>query len=214
MVKRSEPGAWSREYRMVKRAEQVAATRARILDAARAMLREGVLHDATFDELAARAGTTRVTVYRTFGSKAALLQAITWDELGRVRLDRLDAAHGRPDVRDAVRDVLFENCRMFAELGGTLPAMLELARRDDDIAAIIGATYHGRRHDAMKRLARRISTSGHAVAGWSTRQIVDALLVLTSYESFETLTERRGRSVQAAADELYALARAFVVDDR
>src|SRR5688500_10117519 len=126
-----------REYRMVKRAEQSAATRSRILETAREMLRSGALHEASIEDIATRAGTTRVTVYRAFGSRAAVLQAIMWEELGRVRLDQLDAAHQLPDVIDAVRAVLLENCRMFSELGESLPIMLELARRDDDVAEII-----------------------------------------------------------------------------
>src|SRR3954447_19906984 len=68
-----------RPYRMSKRAAQAATTRQRILDAARAALRDGTYHDATIEELAVRAGVTRVTVYRTFGNKPALLQALTWD---------------------------------------------------------------------------------------------------------------------------------------
>ena len=183
-----------RTYRMSKRAEQAAATRVRILDAAQELLSEGAFHDATMDEVATRAGVTRVTVYRTFGSKPEILQAIAWEALARARLDRVDAAHAEPDVRDAVRAVLHENCRMFTELAGALPLSLELARHDQDVADLVDATYHGRRHEAMERLARRITRAGLRMPGWTTAQVADALLVLTSYEAFDTLTNRRGRT--------------------
>jgi hypothetical protein len=49
--------------------------------------------------------------------------------------------------------------------------------------------------------------------GWSTKQVADALLVLTSFEVFETLTTRRRNSPQAAADTLFALARSFLADE-
>lgn len=199
---------------MSKRAEQAAATRRRILDAAHAALTEGTYHDATMEELAARAGVTRVTVYRTFGSKQALLQALMWDELARARLDLVDAAHANPDVRLAVRDVLRENCRMFSELADSLPLSLELARHDEQVAALVDATYHGRRHRSMEKLARRITQTGLRASGWTTKQVVDALLVLTSFEAFETLTTRRRNSPQAAADTLFALAEAFLSHDR
>lgn len=195
---------------MGKRAEQAAATRERVLAAARQMMRDGALADTALDELALRAETTRATVYRLFRSKQALMQAVTWDELSRARIDRLDAAHQLQDVRSAVHQVLVENCRMFAALGETLPTMLERSRHDPDLAAIVDATYHGRRHESMKRLARRIVKSERAKAGWTAGQIADALLVLTSFESFETLTRRRGRSPRVAADELFALAGAFL----
>jgi AcrR family transcriptional regulator len=202
-----------RPYRMSKRAEQAAATRRRILDAARAALSDGTYHDATMEELAARAGVTRVTVYRTFGSKQTLLQALTWDELARARLDSVDAAHANPDARLAVRDVLRENCRMFADLGDGLPLSLELARHDEEVAALVDATYHGRRHRSMEKLARRIAQNGLRAPGWTTKQVADALLVLTSFEAFETLTTRRRSSPQAAADTLFALASAFLADE-
>jgi AcrR family transcriptional regulator len=200
----------TRPYRLGKRADQAATTRARILETAAELLRTGELHDMSIEQLAARAGTTRVTVYRSFGSKSAVLQAITWDVLGRVRLDLIDAAHAEPDVVDAVRKVLYENCRMFDELGNLLPITLELARRDEEIASIIAATYHGRRHRAMERLARRVMSSGSAAPGWSARQIADAMLVLTSYETLETLTSHRGRTPRQAADALFAMAKAFL----
>jgi AcrR family transcriptional regulator len=199
-----------RPYRMSKRAEQAEATRERILDAARALLAEGAFHDTTMDELAIRAGVTRVTVYRAFGSKQDVLHALTWADLARARLDRVDAAHKIPDVREAVREVLRENCRMFCELGDALPLSLELSRHDHDVAALVDATYHGRRHQAMERLARRISRAGLQAPGWTTKQVADALLVLTSFEAFDTLTNRRGRTPEAAAATLSALASSFV----
>jgi AcrR family transcriptional regulator len=198
---------------MAKRAEQVAATRQRILDAAREALADGTYHDATMEHLAVRAGVARITVYRAFGSKQALLQALTWDELARARLDLVDAAHANPDVRVAVCNVLLENCRMFTELGDSLPLSLELARHDDEVAALVDATYHGRRHRSMEKLARRVARNGLRAPGWTTKQVADALLVLTSFEAFETLTNRRRNSTRAAADTLIALAGAFLSDD-
>ena len=199
-----------RAYRMTKRADQAATTRARIVEVAAEALRSGEFAEISLDELARRAGTTRATVYRSLGSKASLLEAITWDVLASVRLDKLDEAHNEPDVAVAVRRVLYENCRMFSELGDLLPIMLDHSRRDDETAAIINATYHGRRHQAMERLARRIAESGQASPGWQPKRIANALLVLTSYEAFETLTRHRNLSIKAAAAELDALARAFV----
>jgi AcrR family transcriptional regulator len=202
-----------RPYRMAARAEKAAETRARILDAVREMLSDGVFHDAPIDEVANRAGVTRVTVYRAFGSKRGLLEAVTWDSLGRARMDRVDAAHADPDVRTAVRRVLRENCHVFADLGDTMPHTLDLARRDPDVAAIIDGTYHGRRHLAMEELAARIHRERAHAAGWTKQRVADALLVLSSYEAFETLVHRRGHSPQAAGDILFGLATAFLAPE-
>ena len=197
---------------MTTRAERSGATRARILGAVRTLLGEGGFHDASMEAIAARAGVTRVTLYRTFGSRQALLEGLVWDSLAYARLDRVDAAHTHPDVRVAVRQVLRANCQMFAQLAEAMPLALELARFDADMRAVIDTTYHGRRHRAMETLAGRVVTEGFAVPGWTKKRIADALLVLSSHEAFQTLVERRGYTVDKAAESLYRLAGAFLTD--
>jgi len=193
-------------------AERSAATRARILEAVRALLAGGGFHDASMEVIAARAGVTRVTLYRTFGSKQALLEGMAWEALSRARLDRVDTAHAHPDVRVAVREVLRANCEMFAHLAEAMPLALELARFDADIRAFMDATYHGRRHQSMEKLAGRVVREGGAAPGWTKRRIADSLLVLSSHEAFQTLVERRGYAVKEAADSLYRLTGAFLTD--
>lgn len=194
------------------RAERAADTRRRILDAVRTMLAEGGFHEASMDTIAATAGVTRVTLYRTFGSKQALLEGVAWDTLAAARLDLVDQAHATPDVREAVRLVLRANCRMFADLGGTMSLALEVARVDAGMRTIVDATYHGRRHRAMERLAGRIVKEGAAAPGWTKVRITDALLVLSSHESFQTLVTSRGRSPDRAAATLFRMAGAFLAD--
>ena len=195
---------------MSTRAEQTAATRGRILEAARALVAEGNFHTASMEALAERAGVTRVTVYRTFGSRQALLESLFWEMMAVARLDRIDAAHALPDVHDALAEVLRANCEMFAALGASMPLAIDLARSDADMRAIMDATYYGRRPTAMAKLAARMVRDGAAAPGWTKPRIADALVVLSSYESFETLV-RRGHSPAKAAAVLYRMAGAFLV---
>lgn len=58
----------------------------------------------------------------------------------------------------------------------------------------------------MERLAARIVEEGPAAEGWSRKRIADALLVLSSHESFQTLVEHRGYSPARAGDLLAAMA--------
>ena len=59
-----------RQYQMGKRREQVDESRRRVLDAARALLREGGSYTAfTVDAVAKRADVARATVYYQFGTK-------------------------------------------------------------------------------------------------------------------------------------------------
>ena len=78
--------------------------------------------------------------------------------------------------------------------------------------AVIDSTYHGRRHRAMEILAVRVVREGAASPGWTKNRVADALLVLSSHEAFQTLVERRGYSVDRAADFLSRLARGFLAD--
>lgn len=197
---------------MSTRAERTAATRSGIIGAVRDLLAEGGFHNASMEAIAARAGVTRVTLYRTFGSKQALIEGLAWALLADARLDEVDAAHVQPDVRIAVRQVLRANCRMFGHLAEAMPLALELARSDAEMRAFIDATYHGRRHRAMEVLARRVVHEGAAAPGWTKNRIADALLVLTSHECFQTLVEHRGHSVDKAGDLLHHLALAFLAD--
>src|SRR5687768_1240447 len=195
---------------IMSRAERATATRERILDAVGALLREGAFYDSSMEALAERAGVTRVPLYRTFGSKRALIEGLAWHLMGQARLDRVDEAHTDPDARTAVGRVLRANCRMFAQLGESLPIALQLARHDADMRGIVEATYHGRRHRAMEALAGRLVKEGAAAPGWPRRRIADALLVLSSHEAFSTLVEHRGYSVDRAADLLTDLADGFL----
>src|SRR5919198_5048128 len=68
----------------------------RILDAALSLAAASGIRHLTMDDVAQRAGVGRMTVYRRFGDKARLVEALTVRE-GRRCLEELDAAIG-PDA--------------------------------------------------------------------------------------------------------------------
>jgi AcrR family transcriptional regulator len=70
------------------RAEAVAATRDRILDAAHDLYLASDFGDVPLREIAGRAATTVQTVLRHFGSKDGVVDALTEREAGRVAADR------------------------------------------------------------------------------------------------------------------------------
>lgn len=86
------------------RAEAVAATRTRILDAATASFWGAPTMAIPLDEVAERAGVAVQTVLRHFGSRDALLAAAAARESERVARQRDAVAPG--DVDDAVRVLL------------------------------------------------------------------------------------------------------------
>lgn len=96
--------AAKRSYRMRARAESVAETGQRILDATIDLGPELLSDLATLDDVAARAGVTVQTVLRRFGSKEGLISAAAEDVGSRVRGQRNEAPVG--DISGAVANLV------------------------------------------------------------------------------------------------------------
>ena len=199
----------TRPYRLGKRAETAAATRQRILDAGWAEIERAGYRTVSIEAIATRAQVTRVTVYRHFATRGELFEAIAWDRIGRMQLDRLDTARAHPDVVEATRLFLLENCSFFAEIGPILRAMIDVEREEPEIAAVLALTYRGRRLESLRELAARIAASEHVAPGWTADTVCDALTILTGIESFESLTTQ-SRGHEVAAETLFSMTRAFL----
>lgn len=107
-----------RPYRMVARADAVARTRDRILDAAIAQFWEDPAPDVSLDAVAARAGVSVQTVIRHFGGKEGLFEASVRRESARVEEQR---SHAPPHNAQAAVRVLFDH---YEELGDRVLRML------------------------------------------------------------------------------------------
>jgi AcrR family transcriptional regulator len=199
----------TRAYRLGRREDSAAGTRQRILDVATEMMTAAGFHPVAIDEIAARAGTSRPTVYRHFGSKLGLFEAVAWNVLATAGIGRLDEARQLSDPVEALREFLRANCRMFSEMGSQLSAALDVARHEPDIAQILEVTYYGRRIESLQHLAGRLVDAGRINPEWTRDQVVDALVVLTNVETFESLNRHRSRSWHEIADRLFDLSAAF-----
>ena len=199
----------TRTYRLGRRQDSAAATRRRILDVATELMTASGFHPVAIDEIAAQAGTSRPTVYRHFGSKIRLFEAVAWNVLSAAGIARLDEARELSDPVVALREFLRANCRMFAEMGTRLSAALDVARHEPEVAQILEITYYGRRIDSLQHLAGRLVEGGHIRTEWTNDQVVDGLVVLTNVETFESLNRHRSRGWQEIADRLFDLSAAF-----
>src|SRR5438132_9642958 len=70
-------------------------TRERIVAAVHALLEEGTFHESTVEQVAARAGVSRATLYQHFGSRLGLVDAIC---------ETFDANPALIAIRETVRD--------------------------------------------------------------------------------------------------------------
>jgi AcrR family transcriptional regulator len=199
----------TRAYRLGKRGETAAASRQRILDVATELMVAADAPTVSVDEIAAAANVSRPTVYRCFGSKVGLLEAVAWNTLSSVGLDRIDDARQLPDAMDALRTFIRENCRMLSEVGDGLRAAVRIARHQPEVAEVIEATYYGRRVESLRHLSRRLADAHMLAPGWTIEGTVDALMVLTSVDTFESLNQQRNRTWRQAANRLFDMTGSF-----
>jgi AcrR family transcriptional regulator len=155
------------------RAEAVAATRDRLLDAARELYLAADFGDVALGAVAERAGTTVQTLLRHFGSKAGMIEALTEREGRRVLEDRQALPTG---VVAAITAYLAEH--YFAD--GDLVLRLLAAEHRSPVAA--AAVANGRRlHRAWvaEAFVAWLDGLGEAVARRRFEQLVAATDVFT-----------------------------------
>jgi AcrR family transcriptional regulator len=166
----SQAASETRPYRMVARAEAVAGTRTRIVDAAIASLWDSPTLDVPLDDVAARAEVSTRTVLRHFASKQGLLEAAIARESERVTRERETAPPG--DVTGAVR-VLVDH---HEQMGDRVVVLLAEEQRNPE----------------LRRLAD-IGRDGHR--GWCERVFADALAATSGADR-----ERRLAQLMAVCD--------------
>lgn len=189
----------SRPYRLGRREELARQTRDRILGAAAELLADTGYRDVTMQRVALAADVSRVTVYDHFRDKAGLLEALAWWTFARLDIDRVRRARLQPDVLAALRDFVRENARFFDAAGQQGRAILKTASTDPDAAAVLETTYFNARRGSISELVERLSDAGQLSPMWPPDRAVDALMVITSLEAFETLTDHGSLTIDAAA---------------
>jgi len=196
----------SRRYRLGRREETVQQTREQILRAAADRLGESGIRGVTIEAVAREAGVSRVTVYDHFQHKTGLLEALAWWTFEQHDIDRIRRARLQPNVRAALADFVRENARFFQSVGSQGRAVLNAARTDPDAATVIEATYFSARRAAIRELVDRLDHEEELSPTWSPERAVDALMVITSLEGFETLTEHGRLGIDDAAEVLAHMA--------
>lgn len=196
----------SRPYRLGRRQEIAQQTRERMLRAAASLLSEAGVRDVTIEAVAQQAGVSRVTVYDHFQSKAGLLKALAWWTFEQHDISRIRDARLQDDVRTALVDFVRENARFFHDVGKEGRATFNAARADPDVAAVMQATYFSARRTAIDELVARLADEDELNPSWQPARAGDALMIITSLEAFETLTEHAGHELDKAGDLLADLA--------
>ena len=177
------------------RAERAAATRRKVLDAAVPLFVEHGYLETTMAALAAAAGVAVQTLYLSFGSKAAVLEAALAQDQPSGWLDAVAAAPDGPSalgrhVTAAAADVARRH---------PLAAVLRAAAADPDPAALLAAERAaalGRHAAAVDDLAER---PGFTVEV-SLQRATESMAALLAPETYALLVADQGWTVPDWAD--------------
>ena len=176
----------SRPYSMAKRGEQAAATKQRIIDAARELI-SSETPDFTLALVAESAGTSVQTVLRAFGNKEGLIVEAV--------VGPLSAEYATPPpvprpVPEVVRRVFDE----FEENGDRLTWLVANEHRIDGLATVIAGGRASHRERVTAAFADRLAGYGPA----DRQQAVAALLVATDAYVWKLLRRDLGFERKAA----------------
>ena len=194
-----------RRYVQRRRAESAQQTRARILEAARASLRDGPLGAVKIDEVARAAGVARSTVYVLFGSRAGLFDALGVDLLEQAGFDTIRTAFRLPDAREALVESLRAGAGVYAFDPDLTRSILTLAMIDPDAVATVTRFDNGR-WPGLQHLARRLEAQDQLRPDVGRNEAAEILWTLTSFATFDQLHGERGLSPGEVAERLIAMA--------
>lgn len=194
----------SRSYSSPVRAAAAAEKRARVVETAGRLLRDDEnVAAVTMDAVAQAAGVTRLTIYKQFGSRRALLEAVFDERAKRGGLGRIPEAMALRDAQAGVARLI----EIFCDFWANDPAMARLhdaAAVDREFAQAIAERNERRRVILDVLVARARPDDAKAVR----KGIVDLLFVLTGHAAFHAL--KRGRSKRAVCALLKQAASAIL----
>src|ERR1051326_7606816 len=176
-----------RPYQLGQRQAASEQTRARVLQAARALLMESTSFSGfSIEAVARRADVARMTVYHQFGSKIGLLEALCDSLAVTGEMEKLASAFRNPEPYEG----LDEYIRIFGhfwEADRLVTRRLRgLAALDPDFEQVIRARDE-RRRKGLRVLVQRIMGEHNHADSEVLDEIVNVLSALLSFESFEAL---------------------------
>jgi AcrR family transcriptional regulator len=177
-------------YQLKRRAQSVAHTRQRCIEAARRVIAERGLHRLTLSEVARAAGVSRPTVYQQFGSKLSLIDAVTRDLDQRGGYEQLVGALA---IEDPVES-LFASIRAGYGVYSTDPELFRqlygVAAGDPDVAQLMAMRDVGRRN-FVAQLVARLDESSRLRPGITLADATAILLALTHFATFDQFQAAR-----------------------
>jgi AcrR family transcriptional regulator len=177
------------------RQRQAAETRRQIVRAARRLFVASGYARTTVEAIAAEAGVAVATVYKAFGTKAAIARELNdlIDEEAAV-VSFAEKIAVETDPAELIRLTVAQNRSLHERCGDIIAAVRSGAAIDAMLAKVYAEGV--RRHDdGMRWVISKLDAAGALRPGLAVTQAVGLLSVLCSTEAFADLTTRYGWTV-------------------
>ena len=182
-------------------------TRARIVDAAAALIYERGVAGTTIEDVKAAAEVSGSQLYHYFSDKEALVQAVIDRQAGAIVGNTERADLGTTEGLRAWRDlVIAEAGRSHGQGGCPLGSLGSQLAESDPAARIRVAAGFGRWSAAITDGLRALHASGHLSAGIAPDDLAVTLLAILQGGLLLAQVERDTRPLETALDTLLALA--------
>jgi AcrR family transcriptional regulator len=197
-----------RSYDSSRRREQARARRLAVVLAARELFERDGFRLTTIAAVAARAGVSAESIYKGFGSKAALAKAVfdftvAGDDEPVPVAERpaMRAVRDEPDVRRKIE--LFVGGLVHRQArSATVQILIRDGRHVDDSLAPIWAKLDDEALVGMTMLARHLVDSGQLLDSIELEEVRDVLWNYLAIDTYERLVLVRGWPLQRYSDWL------------
>lgn len=208
----------ARAYDGSGRRQKARATRRAVLAAARELVEQRGFAATTIAEVARCAGVSPESIYKGFGTKAALIKevfdvTIAGDDETVAVADRPEAQRikDEPDVRIKLR-LYADDAAVRAERSARLQLALRNAGPSSPSIAELWRVLQAERLTGMTMLARHLVGTGQLRAGIEVDYVRDVLWTCISVEVYDLLVFQRGWTRDAYADWLARTLTASLLD--
>ncbi|MEC3919238.1 TetR/AcrR family transcriptional regulator [Nocardia sp. CDC160] len=187
------------------RARGAERTRSKILAAARQRLIDAGYHNLSLEQVAADAEVTRVTIYRKFGNKLGLLDAIAEDLSQRAGLVAgMYAAAALTDPVAAFTAMISELCRFWSTDPDLFRRLISLSAVDPEVHRIISSREQWR-FDQVTLFVTRLADAGRLCGPFDTDTAAAVVGAVTTFATCDEIATRLHLSHDRIDDILLAL---------
>lgn len=184
-----------RPYHSPRRAKAAEETRQKLIEVAGDQLAKGV---TSMQAVARAAGVTRLTIYKQFGSRRALFEAVFDERAQKGGLKRIPEVMALDDPQAGLKRLIEIFCAFWAS-DPAMPRIQDVCAADEELAQAI-AERAERRRKVIGALLERL--------GAARRDSIDLLFTLTSLQVYQSLSP--GRSPEQVCDLIEAASFAII----